>query len=77
MKIDIFNHIFPKRYFEKMLEVLPNGTDMHKRVRNVPTLVDLEMRFRIMEQFDDYVQVLSLASPPIEVFGLPTTVLRS
>ncbi|MBP1732892.1 MAG: hypothetical protein H6Q55_3321, partial [Deltaproteobacteria bacterium] len=25
MKIDIFNHIFPKKYFDKMVEVLPGG----------------------------------------------------
>ena len=25
MKIDIFNHIFPKKFFDKMVEVPPNG----------------------------------------------------
>jgi len=23
MKIDVFNHIFPKKYFDKMIAVLP------------------------------------------------------
>ncbi len=54
-----------------MLEVAPNGRDMHKRVRDVPCTVDLDERFRIMDRFGDYPQVLSLGSPPIEVFGPP------
>lgn len=71
MKIDVFNHIFPTKYFEKMLEVLPNGADMHKRVRNVPSLVDLDVRFKMMDLFSDYTQVICIGSPPIEAFGPP------
>jgi predicted TIM-barrel fold metal-dependent hydrolase len=71
MKIDIFNHIFPKSYFDRMVKVAPNGKDMHKRVRNIPSIVDLKERFRIMDMFDDYAQVICLGSPPIEVFGPP------
>ncbi|HEV3239994.1 MAG TPA: amidohydrolase family protein [Casimicrobiaceae bacterium] len=71
MKLDIFNHIFPKRYYERMLQVAPNGKDMHKRVREIPCIVDLAERFRIMDLFDDYAQVICLGSPPIEVFGPP------
>ena len=71
MKIDIFNHIFPKAYFDKMIEVLPSGKDMHKRVRNIPCIVDLDERFRIMDMFDEYGQIICLGSPPIEVFGPP------
>jgi predicted TIM-barrel fold metal-dependent hydrolase len=71
MKIDIFNHIFPKTYFDKMIEVAPKGKDMHKRVRNIPSIVDLNERFRMMDLFDEYVQVICLAAPPIEVFGPP------
>jgi len=72
MKIDIFAHIFPKSYFDKMVKVAPGGKDMHKRVRNVPSIVDLDERFRIMDRFDEYVQVICLGSPPIEVFGPPS-----
>jgi predicted TIM-barrel fold metal-dependent hydrolase len=72
MKIDIFAHIFPKPYFDKMVKVAPDGKDMHKRVRNVPSIVDLDERFRIMDRFDDYVQVICLGAPPLEVFGPPS-----
>jgi uncharacterized protein len=71
MKLDIFNHIFPQRFYDRMLKVAPNGRDMHKRVRAIPSIVDLAQRFRIMDMFDDYAQVICLGSPPIEVFGSP------
>ena len=71
MKIDIFNHIFPKSYFDKMVKIAPGAKDMHKRVRNVPSIVDLKERFRMMDLFDDYAQVICLGAPPIEVFGPP------
>jgi predicted TIM-barrel fold metal-dependent hydrolase len=72
VKIDVFNHIFPKAYWEKMIQVLPAGRDMHQRVRAIPSMVDLDARFRIMDEFgSDYVQVLTLGSPPIEVYGRP------
>ena len=58
MKIDIFNHIFPKAYFDKMVRLAPAGKDMHKRVRAIPSILDLDVRFRIMDQFADYVQVI-------------------
>jgi predicted TIM-barrel fold metal-dependent hydrolase len=71
MKIDIFTHIFPKTYFDRMVKVAPKGKDMHKRVRNIPSIVNLEERFRIMDLFKDYTQVICLGSPPIEAFGPP------
>jgi predicted TIM-barrel fold metal-dependent hydrolase len=72
VKIDVYNHIFPRKYFDKMLEVMPIHADIGKRVRNVPALVDLDIRFRMLEEFgDDYRQVLSLAAPPLESVGGP------
>jgi len=39
---------------------------MGKRVKNIPAIFDLEARFRTMDQFDEYTQLLSLGSPPVE-----------
>jgi aminocarboxymuconate-semialdehyde decarboxylase len=72
LKIDVFNHILPVAYFDKMNEVAPGLEDMGKRVRNIPVLVDVDARLRMLEQFgDDYRQVLTLASPPIERMAGP------
>lgn len=57
MKIEIFPHILPKPYFDKMLSLSQNSAYMQKRFRDVPVLYDLDIRFRIMEQYEseDYV----------------------
>ncbi len=69
MKIDIYNHIFPVRFFDRMMEVAANYGDMGKRVRNIPILTDLDIRFKVMDSFGEYQQILSLASPPLEVLA--------
>jgi uncharacterized protein len=70
VKIDIFNHIFPKAFFDKMVSVAPNAKDIHKRVRNIPCLTDVDTRFRIMDTFGDYAQIICLSSA-VELFGAP------
>ena len=69
LKIDAFNHVLPKRF----LEALPGGS------RYVPSknssesdrlaLYDLDTRFRIMDRFDGYVQIICMAEPPAEDVG--------
>src|SRR5262249_16791116 len=67
----IFPHIMPRRYFDRMLQVAPPGMALQKRMSGIPVLVDVELRLRIMDRYDGYVQVLTLANPPIEVAGSP------
>ncbi|MGH7304675.1 MAG: amidohydrolase family protein [Candidatus Rokuibacteriota bacterium] len=71
MKIDIFPHVMPRRYFDRMLQVAPPGMALQKRMSGIPVLVDVELRLRIMDRYEGYVQVLTLANPPIEVVGAP------
>lgn len=66
MKIDVFPHIMPIKYKEALFDKAPSGFYASQYVDVVPTLYDLDMRFRIMDKFEDYVQILTLASPPIE-----------
>jgi aminocarboxymuconate-semialdehyde decarboxylase len=70
-KLDVFNHFFPKQYFEKLLELAPTHKDMGKRIRNIQMLHDLEARFRTMDRFGDYQQILSMPSPPLEALAGP------
>jgi predicted TIM-barrel fold metal-dependent hydrolase len=70
-KIDIFNHIYPTGYFDGMMRVAPDYKDIGKRMRNIPMLVNLDERFRVMDRFDNYQQVLSIATPPIEAYASP------
>jgi len=71
VKIDIFNHILPERFFAEFLRVAPGMKDMGKRSRDIPIMCDLDARFRTMDEFGEYCQVISLASPPIEAFAEP------
>jgi aminocarboxymuconate-semialdehyde decarboxylase len=71
VKIDVFPHILPRPYFDRMLTVAPPQLHMGKRMRGIPVLVDLEQRLRIMDRYEGYLQVLTLASPPIEVIAGP------
>jgi aminocarboxymuconate-semialdehyde decarboxylase len=69
MKIDIFNHLFPQTFFDKYIE---NGLpDIGKRVKAMPTIVNLDARFKVMDEFGEYCQIISLPAPPIEALGGP------
>ena len=72
MKIDIFNHFFPKSFYDKYIDIGARGRDMGKRVQHIRTIADIEARLRALDEFgDDYVQVLTLPVPPLEVLGGP------
>ena len=66
LKIDLFNHFFPKRFWEEFLNFSSGLKDMGKRVRNIPAIYDLDTRFRTMDEFGEYTQLISLGSPPVE-----------
>jgi aminocarboxymuconate-semialdehyde decarboxylase len=70
-KLDVFNHVFPRRFYDLLMKVAPQLQDMGKRVRGVPMLYDLEERFRVMDRFEEYHQILSLASPSLEAMAGP------
>jgi len=64
--IDIYCHIYPKRFFEEMTKISPKMENLGKRLRSVTNLLNLDSRFRQMDNFGDYRQVISLPNPPIE-----------
>jgi predicted TIM-barrel fold metal-dependent hydrolase len=70
-KIDVFTHISPPGYSEGVEKIAGGLKDIGKRTRGVPMLHDLDVRFRVMENFPEYQQVLSLPTPPIELFTTP------
>jgi predicted TIM-barrel fold metal-dependent hydrolase len=71
MKIDIFNHVLPKKYFEKVMRVTSSLGDLDKRMRSIPILGDMDARLRMMDEIEGYAQVLSLAAPPLEALAGP------
>src|SRR5690606_24568535 len=76
-KIDIFNHIWPKPFFDALIAHVGEMTDITMRSGAVPMMTDLDRRFEVMDMFgEDYVQVLSLASPPLEKIAGPEKALE-
>ncbi len=67
MIIDVYNHILPKKYQDTLEKKVPDRDPTLPSstwAKTVPTLMDLEARFRIMDAFDEYIQVITIASPP-------------
>jgi predicted TIM-barrel fold metal-dependent hydrolase len=71
VKIDVFNHFYPRRFFDEYINGGASFKDMGKRVQNLPTIVDLDARFRAMDEFGDFRQVLTLPQPPVESLAGP------
>ena len=71
MNIDIFPHILPKPYFDKVQAFATQGMLMAKRIQAVTALHDLDTRLRIMDEYENYTQVLTLGAPPIENIAGP------
>src|SRR5690348_17624926 len=77
-KVDAFAHILPPRYvgrLEKHLELAISADQLRYYREGVfrfdPSISDLDARWRTMDRFGDYRQVLVLAVPPLEEMGPP------
>ena len=64
--IDAFNHFFPKRIYELMLQSPAGQKDLGKRMQGIPALYDVEERLRVVDSFPDYTQVICLGMPAID-----------
>jgi len=67
--VDIYCHIAPEKFFQEMNRIAPRLGNIAARLRGVKKLFDLEERFREMDQFGDYREIISLPNPPIEDFA--------
>ena len=70
MIVDIFTHVLP-RSFTGALEKQGARFGLVKRLMEVTELHDLDRRFRGMDAFGDYRQIVALPNPPIEAFADP------
>ncbi len=75
-KIDIYTHIFPDRFFQKMTKIAPNLGNIGQRLRSITKLFDLDARFKEMDDYGDYRQIISLPNPPIEDIANPDVGLQ-
>jgi len=69
LKLDIFPHIFPRAFFDRMkamAEKNPSLAGQIKRWLHIPVLWDLDARLAMMARFPGYRQILTLSLPAIE-----------
>ncbi|MEX2290087.1 MAG: amidohydrolase family protein [Mycobacteriales bacterium] len=73
MKIDAFCHIMPRPYYDRFFELntSTHAANLRKRVSNIPSLVDMDVRFQQMDEFGEYRQIINIAAPPVEDLGSP------
>jgi len=74
LKLDIFPHIFPRSFFERMKGLAggnPALAGSIMRWLNIPVLWDLDARLRMMRKFQGYRQILTLSLPAIEYLAGP------
>jgi predicted TIM-barrel fold metal-dependent hydrolase len=74
-KLDSFCHILPRDYAERLfaLDGIPAVANLRTRIMDIPALVDLDVRFRQLDEFGAYRQIINLAAPPVEDFGSTRT----
>ena len=66
MLIDIYTHIFPGDYFDRMKAATPKLENIGQRMQAVRPVWDMDERFRLMDAFGNYKQIVNLPNPPLE-----------
>ena len=74
LKIDAFSHVAPKKFRERLRKVNPDKCAY--MVDTVPPLYDLDARFRIMDRYENLVQVIAPAWPSVEDVASPSVALE-
>ena len=72
MKIDVFAHILPKKYREGVEKKFIAPPSERSTVEsNNKAIVDLDVRFRVMDRYPGVLQVVTVALPPLEMTVKP------
>lgn len=69
MKIDIYPHIMPIKYKEALCRKVASPR-FKELIEAIPTLFDLDARFKILDKYG-CVQILTLGAPPVEAVAGP------
>ncbi len=68
MKIDIFTHLVPPKYKAALGRVAPH---LEAQVARMPTIYDLDRRFRIMDKYEDVRQVVTITKTAASILEDP------
>lgn len=68
--LDVFNHFTPQAFFSRLEKLIP-GHPVLSAFPQLPALLDIEARLRLLDEFPGLQQIISLANPPIELLAMP------
>ena len=71
LRIDIAAHILPPKYKDAFIEAGKLDAARRERIESLPTVHDINARLQLMDQYEGYVQVLTVNYPPLELIGDP------
>jgi len=66
MKIDVFTHFAPPKYRKALMEKADANSYMVLPLELTPAIKDIEARLSILDRYEGYKQVLTLAGPPLD-----------
>ena len=69
MKIDIGAHILPMEYKDALYKFVPAKFNLKNVIDTLPTMFDLDHRFRVMDKFHCLMHVITLSAPAVEEFA--------
>jgi predicted TIM-barrel fold metal-dependent hydrolase len=74
MKIDVFSHIWPEKYFAAMQKKMPSIADFReaKHAANV----NVKARINYMNRYPDVLHVLTVSLPPLETLFKPADAIK-
>lgn len=75
-KIDVFTHITSPKYLAALEKKVNPAILKDIPCRWLPALGDLNLRFQVMDEFPDYMQILTQANPPVENICEPKDALE-
>ena len=73
MKIDVFPHFLPKKYFEALAKKAEGAAHWFT---GTPALSQIDIRLRVLDMYPDVMQVLTLATPPLETLVTPSQAIE-
>jgi predicted TIM-barrel fold metal-dependent hydrolase len=69
MIIDLYTHLAPRSFLDRMVVLAPKMGNIVNRLLAVKPISDLDIRFRDMDSVPDYRQLISLPNPSLEELG--------
>jgi uncharacterized protein len=73
MKIDIFPHFLPKKYFNALVK---KAQIEGRWFKESLTLSQIDLRLRVMEMYPDVMHVINVATPPLETLVPPNEAIE-